>query len=51
MGIDIAELRGDANGLVVYFMRAASCAICPRQLVGFDGDASFPVLTSLFLPP
>lgn len=32
MGIDIARLRGDAKGLVVYYMRAASCAICVRHV-------------------
>jgi hypothetical protein len=32
MGIDIARLRGDAKGLVVYYMRAANCPICVRHV-------------------
>jgi hypothetical protein len=31
MGIDIAGLRGDAKGLVVYFVRAANCPVCMRH--------------------
>jgi hypothetical protein len=32
MGIDIAGLRGDAKGLVVYFVRAANCPVCMRHV-------------------
>nr|BFE65869.1 hypothetical protein GCM10020063_103950 [Dactylosporangium thailandense] len=37
MGVDVAELRGDARGLVVYYMRAASCAICVRHVKALAG--------------
>ncbi|GIJ61130.1 hypothetical protein [Virgisporangium aurantiacum] len=37
MGIDIAGLRGDAKGLVVYFIRAANCAICVRHVKALAG--------------
>jgi hypothetical protein len=37
MEIDVAGLRGDAKGLVVYFMRAANCAICVRHVKALAG--------------
>jgi hypothetical protein len=39
MDLDIAALRGDAKGLVLFFMRAGNCAVClrhVRKLAGLD---------------
>src|SRR4051794_8835674 len=37
MGVDIAALRGDAKGLVLYFIRAANCMVCLRHVKHLAG--------------
>jgi hypothetical protein len=36
-GIDVPALRGDAKGLVLYFMRAGNCPVCLRHVRGLAG--------------
>jgi hypothetical protein len=36
-GIDVPALRGDAKGLVLFFMRAGNCAICLRHVRALTG--------------
>jgi hypothetical protein len=37
MGVDVTALRGDAKGLVVYYMRTASCPVCVRHVKAIAG--------------
>jgi len=30
--MDVSQLRGDAKGLVLFFMRTAGCAVCVRHV-------------------